>query len=451
MMQPEDKIQEIAERAERLQEIGSSILRVARDELYLGMRFLDVALSSFSYQMDGQVHGFGTDGRVMYFQPQMLGGLYRENRILVNRGYLHMVFHCIFRHFAWSGTEGKKRADDGITIQERMRDLSCDIAVEHMIDGMNYRSIRFSRSLLRRETYRLLEKEGKTLNAQRVYKILSEWNLNEKDLTNLEQEFRTDDHRYWESKKPDQKPNPMLSRKWGEINDGIETDLETFSQEAGERDGDFLEQIKTENRSRYDYREFLRKFAVFHEELAVDDDSFDYNFYTYGLRLYGNMPLIEPLESREVKKIEEFVIVIDTSMSCSGELVQRFLEETYGILSDSGNFFQKVNIHIIQCDEKVHSDVKITGAEELQEYMNSLELYGDGGTDFRPAFAYVEELMEKREFENLKGLVYFTDGYGIFPAKMPPYRTAFVFMEQEPEDVDIPAWAMKLVITEEEL
>lgn len=47
MMQPEDKIQEIAERAERLQEIGSSILRVARDELYLGMRFLDVALSSF--------------------------------------------------------------------------------------------------------------------------------------------------------------------------------------------------------------------------------------------------------------------------------------------------------------------------------------------------------------------------------------------------------------------
>ena len=65
-MQPEDKIQEIAERAERLQEIGSSILRVARDELYLGMRFLDVALSSFSYQMDGQVHGFGTDGRVMY-------------------------------------------------------------------------------------------------------------------------------------------------------------------------------------------------------------------------------------------------------------------------------------------------------------------------------------------------------------------------------------------------
>ena len=459
-MQPENRTQEMAETAERLQVIGSSILRAARDELYLGMRFLDVALSSFSYQMDGSIHGFGTDGRVMYFQPQMLGGLYKENRILVNRGYLHMVFHCIFRHFAWRGagrnigagySAGENNADSEKTIEERLRDLSCDIAVEHIIDGMNYRSIRFSRSLLRRETYRLLEKEGKTLNAQRVYKILSGWNLSEKDFVNLEQEFRTDDHKYWESKKPDQKPNPMLSRKWGEINDGIETDLETFSQEAGERDGDFLEQIKTENRSKYDYREFLRKFAVFHEEMAVDDDSFDYNFYTYGLRLYGNMPLIESLESKEVKKVEEFVIVIDTSMSCSGELVRKFLEETYGVLSENESFFTKINVHIIQCDEKVHTDKKITSQEEMKDYMEHLELYGDGGTDFRPAFEWVDRLLEQHEFHNLKGLIYFTDGFGIYPQKMPPYKTVFVFMQDNYRDVDVPVWAMKLILDEDDL
>ena len=459
-MQPENRTQEMAETAERLQAIGSSILRAARDELYLGMRFLDVALSSFSYQMDGSIHGFGTDGREIYFQPQMLGGLYKENRILVNRGYLHMVFHCTFRHFAWRGagrnigtghSAGENNADSEKTIEERLRDLSCDIAVEHIIDGMNYRSIRFSRSLLRRETYRLLEKEGKTLNAQRIYKILSGWNLSEKDFVNLELEFRTDDHKYWESKKPDQKPNPMLSRKWGEINDGIETDLETFSQEAGERDGDFLEQIKTENRSRYDYREFLRKFAVFNEELAVDDDSFDYNFYTYGLRLYGNMPLIEPLESKEVKKVEEFVIVIDTSMSCSGELVRKFLEETYGVLSENESFFTKINVHIIQCDEKVHTDKKITSQEEMKDYMEHLELYGDGGTDFRPAFEWVDRLLEQHEFHNLKGLIYFTDGFGIYPQKMPPYKTAFVFMQDNYRDVDVPVWAMKLILDEDDL
>lgn len=91
------------EAAEKLQQIGSSILGAARDELYLGMRFLDVALSSFVYQMDPSVSPFGTDGAVIYFHPQQLGGLYRQNRILVNRGYLHMVFHCIFRHFIKHG------------------------------------------------------------------------------------------------------------------------------------------------------------------------------------------------------------------------------------------------------------------------------------------------------------------------------------------------------------
>ena len=42
----------------------------------------------------------------------------------------------------------------------------------------------------------------------------------------------------------------------------------------------------------------------------MDDDSFDYVFYSYGLRLYGNMPLIEPQEWKEVKKVEDFAIVI---------------------------------------------------------------------------------------------------------------------------------------------
>ena len=170
------------EAAQRLQDIGSRILRAARDELYLGMRFLDVALSSFIYQMDGSVTPFGTDGAVMYFHPAQLGGLYKENRILVNRGYLHMVFHCIIRHF------GKP------VIEKRVWNLSCDIAVEHMIDGIYHRSVRYSRSLLRRETYRLLEKEKKTLNAERIYKILKEEFLKEKELSQLEKEFYVDEH-----------------------------------------------------------------------------------------------------------------------------------------------------------------------------------------------------------------------------------------------------------------
>ena len=82
--------------------------------------------------------------------------------------------------------------------------------------------------------------------------------------------------------------------------------------------------------------------------------------------------------------------------------------------------------------------------------MEDLELHGEGGTDFRPAFAYVEELMQKHIFSNLKGLLYFTDGKGIYPQKKPPYETAFLFLKEDYEDVDVPSWAMKLILEEED-
>ena len=161
----------------------------------------------------------------------------------------------------------------------------------------------------------------------------------------------------------------------------MQTELETFAKESTQDAGNLLEQMQIENRERYDYREFLRKFSVFREEIGVDADSFDYTFYSYGLRFYGNLPLIEPQEWKEVKKVEEFVIVVDTSMSCSGELVRNFLEETYSVLCEQESFFRKVKIHIIQCDEKVQEDIRITGEKELKAYMEHLEMKGGGGTD----------------------------------------------------------------------
>ena len=51
-------------------------------------------------------------------------------------------------------------------------------------------------------------------------------------------------------------------------------------------------------------------------------------------------------------------------------------------------------------------------------------------------------------FEHLRGMIYFTDGRGIYPAKRPVYETAFVFMEEEYEDVDVPPWAIKIILEE---
>ena len=63
-----------------------------------------------------------------------------------------------------------------------------------------------------------------------------------------------------------------------------------------------------------------------------------------------------------------------------------------------------------------------------------------------PAFAYVDQLLKMGSFQRLRGLLYFTDGYGMFPAKMPPYDTAFIFMKDDYRDVDVPPWAIKLIL-----
>lgn len=163
------------------------------------------------------------------------------------------------------------------------------------------------------------------------------------------------------------------------------------------------------------------------------------------------MPLIEPLEYKEVKRIKEFVIAIDTSGSVSGELVQHFIQKTYNILKQEESFFTKINLHIIQCDAEIQQDVKITSQEEFDEYLKDMQLYGFGGTDFRPVFDYVEKLRQDREFINLKGLIYFTDGWGEFPVSQPDYHTAFVFIEDDYYNPEVPVWAIKLVLTSNEL
>lgn len=424
---------------EKLDMVGRKILCASRNELYLKMRFLDVALSSLVFVMDLGADGLGTDGLYLYYQPRFLGGLYREDRVRVNRLYLHLVLHGIFHHL--TRRKGRK---------ERLYGLACDIAAESIIDGMQYRCVLKSRSLRRRETYRRLREVLKVLAAEKVYGVLEGWTLTEEELVRLETEFRVDDHSYWPSE-DERKKQEEIENRWQDVSGQMETEMETFSKELSSGTGDLIGQLKVENRERFDYRQFLRKFSVLREETSVDEDSFDYVFYTYGLSLYGNLPLVEPLEWKEVRKVEEFAVVVDTSMSCSGELVRTFLEETYGVLSENNSFFCKVNIHVIQCDDQVQTDRKITCREELQEYMEQLELRGEGGTDFRPAFEYVEELMRRQEFGQLKGLIYFTDGKGIYPAKAPPFQTAFVFLKEDYEDVSVPPWAMKLLLSEEDL
>lgn len=428
-------------------EICMDIWKQARNELYLSMRFLDVSLSRFFFLPETNITGMGTDGFGIYFYPDALIYLYKKDRIYINRAYLHIVFHCLFGHLTIPKT-----------VDTALWDLAADIAVESIIDGLSVRAVRRYVSPYRKKVYQSLREKMKVLTVAGIYQVLEEkeagreedtW-IGEADFEKLRGEFFVDDHQLWNQEIPPQK---MMERQkeWKEENEKLQTKMETFAKEGSEDAEALAEQVRVENRTRYDYKKFLRKFSVLKEEIQVDPDTFDYIFYHYGMEMFGNVPLIEPQETKEVHKVEDFVIAVDTSMSCKEELIRKFLEQTYSVLSESESFFRKICVHIIQCDDKVQSDVVIHNQEEMERYMEQFEIHGFGGTDFRPVFGYVNELIAKKAFRRLRGLIYFTDGYGTFPAKKPLYETAFVFLKEDYSDVDVPAWAMKLILEPEQL
>ncbi|MBQ3008058.1 MAG: hypothetical protein IJD80_00585, partial [Oscillospiraceae bacterium] len=458
------------------------------------------------------------DGRTIKYNPLYVLRMYKKNKNLVTRTYLHMILHCTFLHFYV-----------GPQINQNLWNIACDIAVENILRQLETTEeyLQIDPDPEKEAALEKIKENVDKLTAEKIYRWLLDSDMSEEEMENLFVLFTNDDHSCWydmihkpqeltkddlkndkddkpmmedpsgEPEEGDGEPEPDddaeseedermqenesdnketgedgrnaseeemdemgdegnqevnkdmedLMEEWEDVAKHMDLDLETFSKEAGSRVGDLLLNLRNVTREKYDYRAFLKKFASMGEKMMIDDDEFDYIYYTYGLTLYDNMPLVEPLEYKETNVVKEFVIAIDTSFSVHGDEVEAFLRKTYNILKAPESFSTRINLHIIQCDVKVQHDEKITSQAELVRYMSDMLLYGFGGTDFRPVFEYVDELIANKEFTNLKGLIYFTDGFGEFPQRAPSYKTAFAFISDDPMfDPVVPPWAIKLIL-----
>lgn len=448
------------EQKQQLDKLARDVLILSRNTLLVNLRFLDSALSQFKLvPYDGSL---ATEGRHICYNPVEILKRYKNEKEVSVRDYLHLVMHCIFRHMFMNPS-----------IDRPCWDLACDIAVEYSITELGLKSATAKREMLQQKVYSELKQEIKILTAEKIYRYYLDKGLSPLGMAQLRGLFYADDHFLWYETVEviakitgegtsdnssnngdsyyDNSTSQSLSELWQEISEKMQTDLETFSKMQGDKAGGLMQNLNAVNREKYDYTAFLKKFAVLGEAMKINDDEFDYIFYTYGLKIYEKMPLIEPLEYKEVKRIKEFVIAIDTSGSVSGELVQTFVQKTYNILKSTESFFSKINLHIIQCDADIQEHVKITSQEEFDEYLKKMKIHGLGGTDFRPVFEFTHKLIDEKEFTNLKGLIYFTDGHGDFPAKKPDFDTAFVFIDDEYNNPDVPPWAIKLVLQKDEI
>lgn len=419
----------------QIRSLAGEVMRLAHDGILINMRFLDVALSKLKTVCREQTGAHLFDGSTLYYDPAHLLLQYQTASHYAARLYLHTLLHCIFYH--------------GRTTDKMNRvywDLATDIAVEHTIVDMGLHLTELPSDDLLQNRLALLRKQAGGLTAEKLYRHFRIEEPSEKAVQEWYRLCHYDEHIYWDR----QEELELSQAEWRRISERIKADLKSFSRDRNNAES--IEQnLKEATRERYDYTDFLRKFMVMGETVQVNDDEFDYIYYTYGLQTYGNLPLVEPLEYKDSNKIRDFVIALDTSASCRGEIVQAFLQKTYNILQNGENFFTKINVHILQCDSEVRQDTKITGREAFDDFLAHGKLTGFGSTDFRPVFDYVEKLREKQEFDNLKGLLYFTDGYGIYPERMPDYDVAFVFLHEDENAPKVPPWAIRIVLDEEAL
>ncbi len=441
---------------------------------------------------------FAVDGVRLHFDAQAVLRGYLSAKEAPKHDLLHAVMHCVFLH-----------PYVGVAIKQPLWDLACDMASERAVmeccgirPGQRGLSIQ---AVLHQVEAAL----GCRPTAEKIYHRLCEGRW-ESEVKRWSQLFFADCHDLWYISEGDEessqddgqgeigqgsgaqstgaaaegatseiKENPERSQgdtagdglmvyeinrigaafhsvssahlrkqqdEWRAVATSLAVNLQTFAKKKGQNLTGLVDDLKQAAHQRVDYAAFLRQFAIPGEVMKLSDEEFDYIFYTYGLHLYGTVPLIEPLEYREEKRIREFVIVIDTSGSVQGDVVRSFVTATFDILKSTESFHRRVQVHIIQSDAQVQSDEVITDGEELERWSQQAVIRGGGGTDFRPAFEYVDSLVEEGVFEDLGGLVYFTDGWGQYPAKMPRYRSAFVFYDEDYRPETVPAWAAQVVL-----
>lgn len=426
--------------SEKWEELGIKIFRTAKNELSLSMKHLYPALEKLETVPSTRVNFLATDGEKLYFSPMLTARKYLENPVIINRSYLHSVLHCLFLHMY-------KGSGD-------LWNLACDIMVEGIIDELEISSVQMVVPPLKEEATKRISAGSKIFSAEYIYDYLKK---NNEDITLLESLYTVDDHSFWQDNKKNNKNkknnrDEEQERLWEDTRKKIQTDIETYSRSIGLEKTKLYQNIVIENREKVSYELFLKKFKEPVEEIKLDFDSFDYGFYNYGLTLYGNMPLIEENEYKITEEIKNFAIVIDTSGSISKDTVSAFLGETFNILTEGDIKRQCV---IIQCDNQIQEVKTVKNMEELNTYIENFEVIGRGGTDFRPAFNYINDEVIAGKMVKPSGLIYFTDGYGIYPKIRPKYEVAFVFPESCEssfyENKDFPVWAMHLTINEEKL
>lgn len=434
---------------DRDNQIIKDIFRMVKKNICQTAPFLYSICMSLDFlaveELDEENHGnslLWSDGKaIFYFPPRILEQYQKKTLIQLEKALLHILLHGIMGHFEqWKGVEN-----------QALFDLCADIEVEDILGKLK---IRYDGCVERNSRHKVERiRSCREMYVQYLQQIsdgrATVEGLRKKNLT----ESR-DNHSFWKTDSKDDTEEDTwehrrttmtlnVSSKEVEWLEGLchlsGNKTKLCDGEEGSKGDDIggeIQNVVINGEGSYSFLKILRDILEIKEEKKENEEQFDKALYSYGLDTYGDVALLEPADEQEDKqRLNTIVIAIDTSGSCAGELVRRFLMETRKLFKEIQEEYSVNSIVVIQCDNKIQEEVRYYSIESFLDN-DEIKIKGFGGTDFRPVFDRVKEL---KKVSPIGCLIYFSDGEGTFPRRQESFKTVFI-MDELDRNATVPKW-----------
>ncbi len=204
-----------------------------------------------------------------------------------------------------------------------------------------------------------------------------------------------------------------------------------MSKREGKEPGALKRVLESTHDSKEDYQTLLRRYM-----LAVRKTD-----YTWARPSYRHLDAGLYMPSISGEAMGELVIVLDVSGSVDEEMVDQFWTETRELCKE----VKPSKVSILFVDTEIQ---KVKEYEGYSELPSKLKLVGGGGTDFRPAFKWLDERGEMPDL-----LIYFTDLMCTrWPETQPPFPVLWLNWgdTETPDDIaesyglEIPPWGDRI-------
>ena len=206
-------------------------------------------------------------------------------------------------------------------------------------------------------------------------------------------------------------PDPKVARE--ELRKKWEQAQQSIAQTArlkGDFPGNLIEQLER-TKSGVDWLAILQRFLLSTSATDVSEDLFDRRFLGDGVYV----------EAIDTPQVEDIIFAKDTSGSMEG----LWLSQTCSEIQSAMQAVKIKRCWVLDIDASLQGVIQEYGPNDEIDFSAK----GRGGTDFRPPFDWAET-----ECPTIpKAMIYFTDGWGPFPEKAPPYPVLWMTFGEDPE------------------